>query len=208
MIDENLVDALLSNYIYQKKELLERAGHRGVLDTDRLESLMRPRIAKMAAVIEDWDIQPDIIMAAVFDWARRNRHPDGPMPNMLASTKYLMKALSNYMQIPYEVVADKRCKAMFLENRDFEYKRFKKELDGAGVTDLSSATSYPVEVRYLMALTKFDFDACFYMAQELLGCMKSDKRILMWLEHRGVTYEGVAKHFNETKKKYDHQRQN
>lgn len=203
MIDENLVDSLLSNYVYQKKELLERAGAKGALNVERLSHLMRPRMEKMSVVVRDWDVRPDIIMAAVFDWARYNKHPDGPMPNMLFSVKYLTKALSNYLQVPYEVVTEKRCKSLFLEKMDFEYQRFKKELDRAGVTDLSSATSYPVEVRYLMSFNRLEFENCFFMAYELLGRMKADKRVTMWLAHRGLSYEGIAKHFNKTKQKYD-----
>ena len=199
MTDENLVQDLLDNYIYQKEELLRRAGAKAVINRDRMATLMRPRIEKMAVVVEGWDVKPDILMNAVFDWARYNKHPDGPMPNMLASVKYLTKALGNYLQVPYEIVVEKRCMALFLERMEFEFDRFRNELERAGVTDLTTATSYPLETRYLMAVQNLDRDSAFYMAQELLEIMGRDKRVAMWLEHRGVRYEAVAEQFNKRK---------
>lgn len=198
-IDPTLVTRLLDNYIYQKAKLLEDAGHHGKLDERRLRSLMLPRIEKMASVVHDWDVQPDILMEAIFDWAKFNKHPDGPMPNMLFSSKYLTKALSNYLQVPYEVVVDKRSAKLFLERRDFEFTRMRQELERAGVTDVTTATSYPVEVRYLIAVHRMDMESMFYMAQELLAMMSADRRVTKWLAHRGVLYERVAAQFNKRK---------
>lgn len=198
-IDPTLVTRLLDNYIYQKAKLLEDAGYRGKLDERRLRSLMLPRIEKMASVVHDWDVQPDILMEAIFDWAKFNKHPDGPMPNMLFSSKYLTKALSNYLQVPYEVVVDKRSAKLFLERRDFEFTRMRQELERAGVTDVTTATSYPVEVRYLIAVHRMDMESMFYMAQELLAMMSADRRVTKWLAHRGVLYERVAAQFNKRK---------
>jgi hypothetical protein len=198
-IDPTLVTRLLDNYIYQKAKLLEDAGHHGKLDERRLRSLMLPRIEKMASVVHDWDVAPDILMEAIFDWAKFNKHPDGPMPNMLFSSKYLTKALSNYLQVPYEVVVDKRSAKLFLERRDFEFTRMRQELERAGVTDVTTATSYPVEVRYLIAVHRMDMESMFYMAQELLAMMSADRRVTKWLAHRGVLYERVAAQFNKRK---------
>ena len=200
MTDQDLVKDLLNNYIYQKEKLLEAAGHRGKLDAGRLAELVRPRIEKMAAAIHDWTVDPDIVMEAVFDWAKYNKHPDGPMPNMLFSVKYITKALSHYLQVPYEVVMEKRSKQLFLERRDFEFTRMKQELERAGVTDLVTATSCPVDVRYLMALHKNDMTSAFYMAPEVLAMMKDDRRVRRWLEHRGAKYDRVAAQFNRMKK--------
>jgi hypothetical protein len=153
----------------------------------------------MASVVHDWDVTPDILMEAIFDWAKFNKHPDGPMPNMLFSSKYLTKALSNYLQVPYEVVVDKRSAKLFLERRDFEFTRMRQELERAGVTDVTTATSYPVEVRYLIAVHRMDMESMFYMAQELLAMMSADRRVTKWLAHRGVLYERVAAQFNKRK---------
>jgi len=199
MTDQNTVTALLDNYVYQKLRLLEDAGHQGKLDERRLRALMLPRIEKMAGVTRDWDVTPDILMEAVFDWARLNKHPDGPMPNMLFSVKYLTKALSNYLQVPYEVVMEKRSHTLFMQRRDFEFTRTMQELKRAGVTDVTTATSYPVEVRYLIAINRGDMQSAFYMAQEVLGRMAADRRVTRWLAHRGVKYELVAAQFNKRK---------
>lgn len=200
-MDENLTQDLLNNYVYQKSLLLEEAGVQGALNEERLHILMRPRIEKMAAVIEDWDVRPDIIMAAVFGWAKRNRHPDGPMPNMLASPKYLMKALGDYLQVPFEAVSERRCMSVFMERKDFLYDQSKRELEKAGVTDLVTATTYPVEFRCLMALSKLDWEAVGYLAEETLIAISADRRVAMWLARKGVTYERLAKIFNNWKKK-------
>lgn len=200
MTDEDLHEELLDNYIYQKVKLLEDAGMQGAINTNRMRELVRPRIDKMLPVVKDWRLRPDVVMDAVFAWAKYNRHPDGPMPNMLYSQNYIAKALSNYLQVPYAVVMEKRSMALFFERMDFEFDRFRKELERAGVTDLSSATSYPLETRYLMAVSKLDWDDAFYMAQELLELMRKDPKVNLWLRHRGVTYEVVAKLFNKRKK--------
>ena len=200
MTDEDLHEELLTNYVYQKVKLLEDAGMQGGINTDRMRELVRPRIDKMLQVVKDWNLRPDVVMDAVFAWAKYNRHPDGPMPNMLYSQTYIAKALSNYLQVPYAVVMEKRSMKLFFERMDFEFDRFRKELERAGVTDLSSATSYPLETRYLMAVGKLDWDDAFYMAQELLELMRKDPKVDLWLRHRGVTYEAVAKLFNKRKK--------
>tara|TARA_R110002110_G_scaffold8326_10_gene41913 strand:- start:2332 stop:2940 length:609 start_codon:yes stop_codon:yes gene_type:complete len=202
-VDHNFVDSLLDNYIYQKEKLLERGGAQGALNQERLRSMVKPRVEKMALAIEDLNVSPDIVMSAVFAWANYNRHPDGPMPNMLHSVKYVTKALSHYLQIPYEVVSEKRCMTFFLERMDFDYRRIRGELAKAGVTDLVACPSYPVEYRYVMAASRLDMESAFFMAYELLDRMANDKRTTMWLNHRGVTYEKVAKHFNKMKSKYE-----
>ena len=201
-----LVDDLLDHYIYEKDRLLQEAGARGGVDKERLRTLMRPRIEKMAHVVKDWSVTPDILMTAVFAWAKHNRHPDGPMPNMLFSVKYLSKALAHYLQVPYEVVMERRSVSLFLERMDFEFERFRDELEKAGVTDLTTATSYPPEARYLMSLQRGDAESMFYIAPDLLEHMKNDRRVTTWLEHRGVTYEAVAKQFNNMRKKYEQSR--
>lgn len=203
MTDESLIQELLDHYVYQKEQLVEAAGGKVSLNRGRITSLMRPRIERMAELVHDWDVKPSVLMTAVFAWAKRNKHPDGPMPNMLFSVKYLTSALSNYLQVPYEVVMEKRSISAFLGRMDYEFDRFRDELDKAGVTDLVTATSYPVETRYLMAVMRLDSNAMFFMAQELLERMTQDQRVSFWLEHRGVKYEAVASHFNKRKKNYE-----
>jgi hypothetical protein len=202
MPDESLTDCLLIQYVYQKELLIKAAGGEGKLNRDRLKSLMRPRIERMAEVVRDWDVKPEVIMTAVFAWAKYNKHPDGPMPNMLFSVKYLTTALSNYLQVPYEVVMERRSMSAFLDRMDYEFTRFRDELEKAGVTDLVTATSYPVETRYLMAVMNLDWDSVFFLSQELLETMSRDARVCMWLSHRGVHYEVVASKFNKRKKLY------
>lgn len=200
MTSEALVNELVNNYVHQKQKLLLEANHRGSLDIQRLQDLIRPRMEKLASIIDSWYIDPVIILEALFAWAKYNNHPDGPMPNMLGSVKYITKAVGYYLQIPYEVVAEKKCQTLFLRRRDDAYEQVKRELSRAGVSDLASATSYPIEFRYLMGVERLDATAAFYMAQELLELMRSDLRVSRWLESRGVKYEAVAAQFNRKRK--------
>jgi len=85
------------------------------------------------------------------------------MPTMLYSVKYLTSAISYYLQVPYEVVMEKRSHEAFLSRMDREFDRFRSELESAGVTDLITATSYPVETRYVLAITTLDWEAVFYL---------------------------------------------
>jgi hypothetical protein len=181
---------------------MEAAGADGVLNTDRLRILSRPRMEKMAAVVQDWDATPEVIMAACFELARKNNHPDGPMPNMLLSVKYLTKALSEYFQVPYEAISQKRCMKVWIDRVDWDFKQTCEAFEKAGITDVVTATSYPVEYRYLMAVNKMDWNSVGLLAMETLEAMKKDRRAAMWLEHRGVRYEKVAAQFNKWKKTY------
>lgn len=198
---ESLSESLLDNYVLQKVTLLEKAGYSGQVNRNRLREFAKTNMRYMAGIVADWFIDADILMEAMFDWARFNRHPDGPMPNMFRSEKYIVKALSHYLQVPYEVVAQKKCQDLFLERRDFEYRRVASELKSAGVTDLVSASSYPIEIRYMMAVHRLDMESAFFMAQELLERMREDRRVSFWLQHRRISYEIVARQFNRMKKK-------
>lgn len=191
-----LEEELLKCYVYQKVRLLEESGLQGHVDTDRLRDLAVDRIKKMAPIVDEFHVRPDIAMEAVFSFAIRQKHPDGPMPNMLGSKSYIAKALSHYMQVPYAVVMERRSDKLFISKRDFAYDETEREMDQAGITDLATATSYPVECRYLMAINRGDWDAVFYISQELLSAMESDSRVSHWMAHKGVTYTSAAKVFN------------
>lgn len=197
----DLTDRLMDSYCYWKAKIAEDAGARGRVDTDRLRQVARPRIEAMAATVEGWDAAPHVIMSAAFEWALHNRHPDGPMPNLLASQKYLTKALGHYLQVPYEVVAEKKSMSLFFEKMDDAHARFRAELERAGVTDMSSSSSYPPENRYLIALGQGDRGAMFMIAHELLARMQADGRVESWLAHRGVAYAAVARLFNDERRK-------
>lgn len=203
MEKDELVQQLLDNYLYQKEEAYKKAGGRRAIDMDRAAAVNRPRMEKLAEVVGHWDVSPDVLMDAVFAYSRSNRHYDGPMPNMLLSAKYLTKALAFYLQVPTDAIVDRRFKEIFLERMDYDYEEKKKELEDAGVTDLLSVTSYPVEIRYVMALGKLDTKTMFYLSQELLQRMGDDKRVKMWMDHRGVSYDQVAKFFNSRRKKLE-----
>lgn len=198
---EDITQRLVDNYVHQKSQLLERAGFAGKMNHIRVASLIRPRAKKMAPIIRGWSVAPDVAMEAVFEWARHNKHPDGPLPSLLTSEKYLAKALGHYLQVPYEVVMQKRSQRLFMERMDFECERMRKEFAKAGVTDLVTASSYPVEFRYLVSVHRGDRESMFWLAPDLLKKMEGDARTTSWLRSRGIKHEHVAAQFNSWKRR-------
>lgn len=201
MDHDNVVEDLLNQYAYQKERLMEQAGCPGVLRLDRLRVTARPRMEKLAHLIHNWDVTPELIMAAAFALAKKEKHPDGPMPNVLCSEKYLTRALSEFLQVPFAAVAQKRSLRVFLERKDFDFEQCCKELDAAGVTDLVTATVYPLEYRCLLAAMRLQKTALHFLTPEVLERMRNDRRVSMWLEHRGVKYVTLANSFNKNKNK-------
>jgi hypothetical protein len=198
--DPQVVEELLGHYVYHKQRLLDAAGVRGQLDVGVVRELMRPRLEKMADAVVELDIDPGVAMEAAFALARRNRHPDGPMPNMLGSVKYLSKALSNYLEVPYEAVMERRSKHIFLAKMSESFERFAESIERSGV-DLVMATSYPTDVLYLMAVKRADWESVYQLSPALLEDLAKDRRRRMWMEHMGASYEAVAKLFNNMRKK-------
>lgn len=197
----DLAARLSALYAHHRCELVKASGVRQLPNVDRLMSLFAPHAEAMAAVIADWQVSPETVMAAAFEMAKMNRHPNGPMPNMLKSAKYLTKAISEYLQIPYEAVVEKKSAKVFLDRLDFELSKYRDHLTARGITDLVSTTSYPLEIRFILALERMDREAMFLMSDELLRLMTEDRRVTTWLNHRGVTYEKLAALFNAEKKR-------
>lgn len=195
---EELTDKLVDNYIHQKELALQRAGVKTPLNCERLARMVRPNLERMAQVIADWDVTPGMVIEAVFSYAASNRHFDGPLPSLLYSVKYLSKALAYYMGVPYEAVMEKRSLAVYLAEMDEMHSRFRKEI---GTADITFATSFPVESRYLFAIERFDLISAAYLSPSLLERLAADRKVRRWMEHRGVRYEAVAEQFNKIKNK-------
>jgi len=189
-------ETLMQNYLYQKEKILKRFGVSKPLNRSHAALAMRPTMRKMAAVVVEWDFSPEIIMEAIFNWAIFNKHVNGPQPNMFASRKYINNALSNYLGIPYELVSQKQSEKYWLEKIDKHYAECVDELNKSGA-DLRMATSYPLEFRFLMAVSRFDTGVTTELSRDMINYMAEDKKVMRWANHRGITYDAVAKIHNK-----------
>ena len=193
---DQLIQTLTDHFILQKEKLLARAGSRTQVNRERMNATLRPHMEKVALLVQDWDIDPGLLIEAAFAWARRNKHPDGPLPTMLVSVKYLSKAISNHLELPFEVVAEKRSTQVLLDKLEEAYQRSLPALERAGV-DVDMVVSAPVEFRFAFAAGKFDRNAMKMMAPQLLELMARDRKTAMWLQTKGLRYETIAAAFNK-----------
>ena len=193
---DQLIQTLTDHFILQKEKLLARAGSRTQVNRERMNATLRPHMEKVALLVQDWDIDPGLLIEAAFVWARRNKHPDGPLPTMLVSVKYLSKAISNHLELPFEVVAEKRSTKVLMDKIEEDYQRTLPSLERAG-KDVYLLSSAPVEFRFAFAAGKFDRNAMKMMAPQLLELMARDRKTAMWLQTKGLTYENIANAFNK-----------
>ena len=191
-----LIQTLIDHFIHQKEKLLARAGSRTEVNRQRMNVTLRPHMEKVALLVQDWDIDPGLLIEAAFAWARRNKHPDGPLPTMLVSVKYLSKAISHHLELPFEVVAEKRSTKVLLDKIEEDYQRTLPSLESSG-KDVYMMSSAPVEFRFAFAAGKFDRYAMKMMAPQLLELMARDRKTAMWLQTKGLTYANIANAFNK-----------
>lgn len=191
-----LIQTLTDHFIHQKEKLLARAGSRTEVNRQRMNVTLRPHMEKVALLVQDWDIDPGLLIEAAFAWARRNKHPDGPLPTMLVSVKYLSKAISHHLELPFEVVAEKRSTKVLLDKIEEDYQRTLPSLESSG-KDVYMMSSAPVEFRFAFAAGKFDRYAMKMMAPQLLELMARDRKTAMWLQTKGLTYANIANAFNK-----------
>ena len=194
---DDVAKRLTDEYLYQKELILERAGVRSGVDRERLRAIVEPRMTRMAEIVRDWDVTPAILMAAVFSLAKRERHPDGPMPSLLVSQKYLVRALSLYLDVPTAAVLERRSLRHYFDRQDAAFLAFEEMAPSDLVTD----TQHPAVFRYLLALLRFDTDTMYFIAPELLQDLAADSRTRAWAERRGVRHDAVARLFNNRKRK-------
>ena len=61
-------------------------------------------ISALADTVTKYNLDPGTCVSALFWQANRSRMPDGPFPNMVGSEKFLMTALTGYLNVPREAV--------------------------------------------------------------------------------------------------------
>jgi len=196
---EKLADALTNHYVHQKELILERAKVRRELDRDRLWSLVRPKMLRMAELVKDWSIDPELIMESAFAYARSKRHADGPMPTMLYSVKYLTKAIGYRLGVPYEAVMDLQDQDLMFRDLDEAYEQFVVSYVDSEV-DLVFASSLPTEHRYLLAMHRMDFRAVVQLTPQLLENMENNRLLTLWMERRKLSYKKISNIFNQRTK--------
>jgi hypothetical protein len=118
---------------------------------------------------------------------------------MLVSVKYLSKAISHHLELPFEVVAEKRSTKVMMDKIEEDYQRTLPALEKAG-KDVYMMVSSPTEFRFAFAASKFDRHAMQMMAPQLLELMARERKTAMWLQTKGLTYANIAKAFNKMPK--------
>jgi hypothetical protein len=196
MMTSELIQTLTDHFILQKEKLLARAGSRTQVNRERMNVTLRPHMEKVAELVQNWDIDPGLLIEAAFAWARRNKHPDGPLPTMLVSVKYLSKAISHHLELPFEVVAERRSTKVLLDKIEEDYAAHLPALERAG-KDVYMMSSAPVEYCFAFAAGKFDRYAMKMMAPQLLELMARERKTAMWLQTKGLKYETIANAFNK-----------
>ena len=158
--------------------------------------MLDPHMMKMAAIVQDWDVDPALLIEATFAWARKNRHSDGPMPNMLCSVKYLSKALAYHLELPFEVILEKRSVSATMDKIEEDYAKLMPAMIAVG-SNVHMMNSFPVEFRFALVATKtFDKFSMKQMAPSVLELMARDRKVAMWLNTKGLRYESIARAFN------------
>lgn len=192
----DITQKLVSSFIHQKERLMERSGVRMKLNWERMSLTLAPHMEKVATIVAEWDIDPGVLIEAAFAWAKKNRHPDGPLPTMLTSVKYLTNALCWHLELPREAIIEKRCNKTILTKLDEAFDQTVESLKDSAVP-LSFLSSYPVEHRYYLAICRLERDEIKQLAPQVLERLANDKLAAMWLASRGIKYEGVAATFNK-----------
>jgi hypothetical protein len=187
-----LQEDLMIQYMYQKEKTLEKFNVKLKFDRDKASRFMHQPLEKMAEVVVDWDFSPALMMEAVFDYARSNKHYNGPQPNMFGSRKYITNALVYYLGIPYELAAQKQCRKFWLEKIDEHFNDCVKSLQKSE-DNIAFATSIPVEYRFVYGVANGFVDKAASLSRDVMRRVDNDKKVLQWLEHRGVTYQALAK---------------
>jgi hypothetical protein len=189
----SVAEQLLLEFLHQKKQLAVSAGvkHTPIPDWPRAVHIWGKHMSAMADIVQDWDIDPAIIMQAAFDQAKRNRHPDGPQVTMLKSDKYLTNALSMHLDLPVAAIREKRGQSTLLEimDKDFDNVKFPEDLLGFTVEDPC--------FRYVEARRRGEEIAAVMLAREVLQRITDDRRMDKWLAHRGYPYMAIAQHYHK-----------
>lgn len=192
---------LLTHYLYQKLKLLERAGKKDLQTPDwqKAAQVYGHHMEKVADIIRNWDIEPGLLMEACFAWARKNRHANGPLPNMLTSQKYLTNALMYHLEIPYEVLQDRKVLDHLMADLDGSFEQTAAAIAGRSADEILTLTSYPLEHRVLMAwnATPRQDLVILHLAPELLARIAGDRRLDLWTRRHRMSYEDLAAYYNQ-----------
>lgn len=188
-------EELLEQFILQKYLLLKRAGVTKKLEWDLAVRSFGKVMEEVATIIQDWDVTPALLMESVFAQARKQKFPNGPMPNMLKSVKYLTAALSNYLELPTEAIRDRQTMARLFASLDEAYATSQSKLCDTP-TKVAMHSSEPVEFKFLRLKEMGDSDMARMLAPLLLRKMEGNGKLSAWMETKGCGYCTVAESYN------------
>lgn len=198
LVMDQIEQSLIDNYVLQKENLLARhstSKRRPTLDRQRMAASFKPVAVKMAEIIRHWDVPAAVIMDAAFAYAKSMRHYDGPFPNMLGSASYLTKALAYRFEMPTQVIMERRAKNWLWEKMTERFQE--SEATCPPGRDLFTHTSVPALHRFIILLSRSDFDTARLLAPQVLEQIAADPITADWLAaNHNLTYESIAKFFN------------
>jgi hypothetical protein len=188
----NLAEELLLEFVWQKTDLARSAGVKNtpLPNWNRAIRIWGNHMEAIAKLVTDWNIPPAIIMQAAFDRAKRDRHPDGPQMTMLKSDKYLTQALSVHLELPVAAIRERRGMEIVVETMNQEFAEVLFPPDLLGFTIESPC------FRYVEARRRGEEIVAAALAQAVLKRVSEDRRMDVWLSHRGFPYMEIAKHYN------------
>lgn len=191
-------------YVVAKNEIREKAGLRPIQKEalNRAESAWQPAFQKVAAMCNALHVDAQLWVEACFALAFSQRHPDGPMPNMLASQNYAGKALSRYWNLPLAAVWKKSNPDNLIRERQDEFEASKRFLQKQGLFP-ATARSIPdiASINSLSSLDRLLASPWVPEAWQWLGSMaleeaRGSRQSMLWLDRIGWSYDTLAERYN------------
>jgi len=197
------------HYYMHEKNLIREAHGLSPLRGDTANR-QRPAVSKkmdeLAAHCKHRNVDPYLWVKACFVYAKSQRHPDGPMINMLASPNYAAKAISHYLNIPIGVVWEKSKTSALVEKREEAFQKNRafllkslgaKTILPIHVSELSMLHSVPAVDRLLVGIL---YPATWqWLSEQVMDEVEEDVVLQKWLESKGWPYEKLAERHNAIK---------
>lgn len=192
---QSLIDIILTNIVYQKYKSLQMHGVESTLTVAKARRSWGKAASNLAEMCEKWVADPKVLVDAAWSYAKASRCPDGPMPNMLGSEKYIRKAVAHYLQLPSEAATHQL-------SRDYVAQRalnFHKEQ----VVDIRKCLKDGGDIRFLTsvpALNRFiylgDLNFLRANAADIMREVESDPKTEILAECLGWSYKNLARAIN------------
>ena len=145
-------------------------------------------ISALADTVTKYNLDPGTCVSALFWQANRSRMPDGPFPNMVGSEKFLMTALTGYLNVPREAVLAAASVAAAKSRIEGDYNRACKAM-AVWKSKLEDMHAIPAVYRFVYS--DMDEDFATKVADFMLDELKENTNLSSWLEDKGWTFDDI-----------------